>query len=125
MAELTSNDMARQRTEMAADRTLMAWVRTALSMISFGFTITKFFEYLHESTESTRTITGARNLGLTLAILGVAGLVAAVVHHQQVLTELGVTRARTRWSVTVVTAVAVAIIGVIVFISAVSQRGPF
>ena len=40
---LSSDDMARMRTLMAADRTLMAWVRTALSMISFGFTIFKFF----------------------------------------------------------------------------------
>ena len=28
---------------VALDRTLMAWVRTATSLISFGFTIYKFF----------------------------------------------------------------------------------
>ncbi len=49
LTPLTSEDMARLRTSMASDRTLMAWVRTALSMISFGFTIYKFFQYLYES----------------------------------------------------------------------------
>ena len=29
----------------------MAWIRTSLSMISFGFTIYKFFQYLRESGE--------------------------------------------------------------------------
>jgi uncharacterized membrane protein YidH (DUF202 family) len=38
--------LARLRTFQASERTLMAWIRTAISMISFGFTIVKFFEYL-------------------------------------------------------------------------------
>ena len=38
-------DLAVERTLMALDRTLMAWVRTATSLISFGFTIYKFFEF--------------------------------------------------------------------------------
>jgi putative membrane protein len=32
-----------ERTMLAHERTLMAWVRTATSLISFGFTIYKFF----------------------------------------------------------------------------------
>ena len=65
MAEPTSNELAQQRTKLAEDRThladertglavtrtivaldrtLMAWIRTATSLISFGFTIYKFFE---------------------------------------------------------------------------------
>ena len=38
-------DLAVERSVMAAERTLMAWIRTALSMIGFGFTIYKFFQY--------------------------------------------------------------------------------
>src|ERR1700679_1367281 len=41
-------DLAMQRTSMAAERSLMAWVRTSLSMIGFGFSIYKFFQYLPE-----------------------------------------------------------------------------
>lgn len=43
-ASPTSNQMAADRVWMAHERTLMAWIRTATSMISFGFTIYKFFE---------------------------------------------------------------------------------
>ena len=41
-----SNQLALDRTRLAYERTLMAWVRTATSLISFGFTIYKFFAYL-------------------------------------------------------------------------------
>jgi putative membrane protein len=40
-----TNQLALDRTWMAHERTLMAWVRTATSMISFGFTVYKFFEF--------------------------------------------------------------------------------
>ena len=37
--------LAIDRTRLAYERTLMAWIRTAVSMITFGFTIYKFFEF--------------------------------------------------------------------------------
>jgi Domain of unknown function (DUF202) len=37
--------LAVERTRLAYERTLMAWVRTATALISFGFTIYKFFEF--------------------------------------------------------------------------------
>jgi len=122
---LSSTDMARARTAMAADRTLMAWVRTALSMISFGFTITKFFQYLQESNQITAGVRSARNLGLTLSVLGVAGVVVAVVHYRATLKTLGVQHARARWSVTVIAALAVAIIGAMVLVGGITRFGPF
>ena len=58
-------DAAMTRTRMAAERTLMAWIRTSLSMISFGFTILKFFEFLHEAQGPLGKFHGerARHLG--------------------------------------------------------------
>jgi putative membrane protein len=119
-----STQMARWRTALAADRTLMAWVRTSLSMISFGFSISKFFQYLHESGAGTNP-NAPRNLGLTLTGLGVIGVVLAILQHQQSLKGLGVASARERWSVTPVIAVAIAIIGAIVFLSGLTRIGPF
>ena len=74
----TSNDLAQQRTTLADDRTslaldrtrlahertLMAWVRTAVSLISFGFTIYKFFQGLHEAerVETARHLFGRPRL---------------------------------------------------------------
>ena len=42
----TSTRLAVERTRLANERTLMAWIRTATSLIAFGFTIFKFFQYL-------------------------------------------------------------------------------
>ena len=36
--------LAVDRTWLAHERTMLAWVRTAASLISFGFTIYKFFQ---------------------------------------------------------------------------------
>ena len=48
----SSNELAMERTWLAHERTLMAWVRTAASMISFGFTIYKFFQFEANKSES-------------------------------------------------------------------------
>ena len=57
--------LALERTRMAADRTLMGWIRTALSMISFGFTIFKFLEYIQEqSITPLRRAHGPREVGI-------------------------------------------------------------
>jgi len=37
------------RTRFGLERTLLAWERTAVSLLGFGFTIAKFFEYLDET----------------------------------------------------------------------------
>ena len=82
-------DVALDRTRMAAERTLMAWVRTTLSMISFGFTIFKFFQYLqHEGGASHWRPQMPKNLGLFLVILGTGMLCLAIVQHWVFLKQL-------------------------------------
>jgi putative membrane protein len=82
-------DVALDRTRMAAERTLMAWVRTTLSMISFGFTIFKFFQYLQETGAPTRWRPEMpKNLGLFLVILGTGMLVLAIFQHGVFLKRL-------------------------------------
>jgi putative membrane protein len=76
-------DLSYERTRMAADRTLMAWIRTSVSMISFGFTIYKFFQYLQESNVLTpgMHIYGPRNLGEVLVILGTILMGFAIIEY--------------------------------------------
>lgn len=76
-------DLGYERTRMSADRTLMAWIRTAVSMISFGFTIYKFFMYLQEShlLSGQLLMHGPRNLGLGLVGLGTFLLAMAIVEY--------------------------------------------
>ena len=48
--------LAFKRTFLAYERTRIAWVRTALALISFGFVIAKFFQYLREKRGETATV---------------------------------------------------------------------
>ena len=41
-------DLALERNYLASERTLMGWIRTSLAIISFGFTIGKLGQILHE-----------------------------------------------------------------------------
>jgi putative membrane protein len=87
----TSNQLALDRTRLASERTLMAWIRTSLSMISFGFTIYKFFEYLKQSTDAKLSNwhpTGTANMGRMLVVLGICLLVPACIQHFLLLRRL-------------------------------------
>src|SRR5271155_5504468 len=94
-------DLAIQRTRMAADRSLMAWIRTALSMIGFGFTIYKFFQYMPEelAAGNIRRPQAPRNLALTLIALGTLALVAAVWQHFKVLKTIWSPQAQNGWPI--------------------------
>ena len=68
----------------------MAWVRTAFSMISFGFTIGKFFQYLNEQEHLSRHPGEGRTLALALILLGLLSLVVGVWEYHRALEQLEV-----------------------------------
>lgn len=120
-------DLALHRTLIAADRTLMAWIRTALSMIGFGFTIYKFFQYLPEDVAAgtIRHPNAPRNLGLTLVTLGTLALSAAAWQHWHFMKEMGRSEARKVWSIPLIVAIAMILIGIIAFYGILLRHGPF
>ena len=97
------NDLAMQRNYMACERTLMAWIRTTLSMISFGFTIAKLGEILHDvevrGVLGGVRIVGVRQLGHFLVVLGIVALLLAAFQYRIEVRELHATGARHRFSV--------------------------
>src|SRR4051794_41172459 len=81
--KMDSTRLAVDRTMMAYDRTLMAWLRTAISLISFGFTLFKFFQFLGEREEykAAHHVLGPREFSLILIGLGTFALIAATVQY--------------------------------------------
>ena len=109
------NELAVQRNYMACERTLMAWIRTTLAMISFGFTIAKLGQMLHD-VEVRRLlggvhVVGVRQLGDFLVVLGVAALLLAAVQYQIQVRELHATGARHRFSVAFTVALLLIVVG--------------
>src|SRR5271168_2771008 len=120
-------DLGIRRTVMASERTLMAWIRTSISMIGFGFSIYKFFQYLPEEIAAGNISRpqAPRNLGLTLIGLGTLALVAAAWQHRKFLNQLGASQARHVWSISFVVAIFVILIGCLTFYGILLRHGPF
>jgi len=120
-------DLAVERSVMAAERTLMAWIRTSISMIGFGFTIYKFFQYKAEDLAAgiVRRPNAPRNLGLSLIAVGTLALIAATWQHKGFLKQLGPSRKKQTFSVALAVAVGVVLIGVITFYGVLFHSGPF
>jgi putative membrane protein len=77
--------LAVERTWLAHERTLMAWVRTAASLISFGFTIYKFFQLEIGNRAPTERLIGPREFAIGMIAIGLVALVLASVGHQRSL----------------------------------------
>jgi putative membrane protein len=80
--------LAFERTFLAYERTRIAWARTALALISFGFVIAKFFQYLREKQGETATMLSPRAIGLIMISIGLVGLILASWQEQRALKAL-------------------------------------
>jgi putative membrane protein len=120
-------DLALERTLIAEERTLMAWIRTAISMIGFGFSIYKFFQYLPEeiAAGNIQRPQAPRNLGMSLIALGTLALSAAAWQHRSFLKRIGAPQGRHLWSISFVVALGVILIGLITFYGVLLRHGPF
>ena len=110
------------RTRFSSERSLLAWMRTSVSLFTFGFSITKFFNYLENQQEGTQFAEGPYVLGLVLICLGILPLVPAVIQHAGRLKRakaLGIPMGMpiiTRFSLPIWATVALIVIGSTTFI---------
>jgi putative membrane protein len=73
--------LAFERTRIAYERTMMAWVRTATSLITFGFSVYKFFQIDSKGAVVMPTLIGPRGFGLTLILIGLLALLLGTAEH--------------------------------------------
>jgi inner membrane protein YidH len=121
----TSTDLAVDRTRLAHERTLMAWVRTSASLISFGFTIYKFFQYLREQQHNAVAadrIFGPREFAMALVIIGLTALVLATIQHRRDLVVMRKHYPDVPYSLATVVGGLVAILGVVTFTALVLRK---
>jgi putative membrane protein len=80
-----SSYLALERTRLAYERTLLAWVRTAVALITFGFSVYKFYQYLQqlEPERPTTRLFGPREFALTMISIGLVALLLATLEHRR------------------------------------------
>ena len=124
-AELSQNTkLALDRTRIAYDRTMLAWVRTAASLISFGFSIYKFFQLKDGSFPEVHALIGPREFGTSMIVLGIMSLAFATFDHRRHMellrAEYG--RGNVPYTSSAVLAGLVALLGVVTFIAVVFRK---
>jgi len=73
-------NLSYRRTALSYERTLMSWIRTATSLITFGFTLYKFFDEVQKIGQPTRFFT-PRLVGMCMIAFGFLGLLLAQYQH--------------------------------------------
>ena len=110
--------LALDRTRLAYERTLMAWVRTATSLISFGFTIYKFFQFLRDGqAPAAEGMIGLRTFALLMIGIGLTALLLATFQHRRDLMGLRAEYGQVPYSLATVVAAMVGVLGVLGFLS--------
>ena len=120
-------DLGYERTRLASDRTLMAWIRTSVSMITFGFSIYKFFQYIQESNVIAGKLPhyAPRNFGVALVGLGMVLQAMAVVEYYSFQRNLSrETGKKFPISLALVASILLSVIGILVLINLLFRAGP-
>jgi len=118
ISELKIGDkLSLRRTALAEERTLMAATRTSVSLISFGFTISKFFQQLREHDVMGGTGLASRRVGLWLVSVGTVYMIFSCVQHIMVRKQLREEGANLRVSYSFFLGVVIVLLGLALIIS--------
>ena len=114
----SSTILAVDRTRLAHERTMMAWIRTAASLISFGFTIHKFFQYLKATGVGHDRLLGPREFGLMMIAIGLLVLlIAAIQQHRDIKALRKNFPSAVPYSQATIVAGLISILGILAFVS--------
>lgn len=77
-----SNLLALERTRLAFERTQLAWVRTATGLITFGFSLHKFFQYQQAAgVKPPHRLLGAHEFAILMIGTGLIALLLSTIDH--------------------------------------------
>ena len=96
----------------------MAWVRTAVSLISFGFTIYKFFEFEAGRGLPASPLLTPRQFGVIMIGTGLAALLLGTIDHRRYMKQLRAEYGDAPPSVATAIAVIVSVMGLLALAAA-------
>ncbi|HEX2683758.1 MAG TPA: DUF202 domain-containing protein [Ferruginibacter sp.] len=115
---MTNSALSYERTMLEYERTLIAWIRTTMSMISFGFTIYKFFQEVSAAGDAPRRLLSPRAFGMTMILFGLIVLLLAYIQHKTAVNKLKKDYPQVQRSISSVLAVLVLAFGLALFLAA-------
>jgi uncharacterized membrane protein YidH (DUF202 family) len=127
-SDLTSvlSTLSLVRAAYSSERSLMAWIRTSVSLYTFGFSITKFTNYMEWQAEGLQYSAGPHRLGIALVCMGILVLVLGIVEHLRRLVrmrQLGLPPI-SRFPLAVAAAAALFVIGAVTFVGIAFRLSP-
>jgi len=117
-----ANRIDLERTQIAHEQSMMSWIRTATSLITFGFTIYKFFQLeLPGRSERTRLL-GPREFSVSLVGLGLVSLTLATLEHRRSMRVL-----KSQWpeaprSLALLLAGLISVLGIVAFLAMIFRQ---
>lgn len=117
----TGTRLAVERTRLAYERTLMAWVRTATSLISFGFTVYKFFQFdmSKQQPVSANAAIGPRGFALMMISIGLVALTLSTIEHRRNMQAMRAEFGSISYSTSAIVATLVSGLGVVALVAVV------
>ena len=110
--------LAVDRTRLAHERTLMAWVRTATSLISFGFTIYKFFQLeIKAPPPGGEHLVGPRGFALIMIAIGLVALLLSTIDHRRSLQAMRAEFGDIPRSTAAIVAALISLLGLLAFVA--------
>ena len=117
-----STKLAFERTRVAYERTMMAWIRTATSLITFGFSIYKFFQLEGLDRPQQGRLIGPRGFAFMLVSIGLISLLLATIEHRQNIRALGAEYAGKQRSLAVLLAALISILGILALVAMIFRQ---
>jgi putative membrane protein len=112
-----STRLAFDRTRAAFERTMMSWIRTATSLITFGFSVYKFFQLEIPGHVQRNRLIGPREFALMLVSIGLVSLLLATIQHRQDIVALEAQYPGKQRSLAVVVAGLLSILGLLALVA--------
>ena len=111
-----------ERMRNSYEQTMMSWIRTATSLITFGFSIYKFFQLETPVRAPQGHLIGPREFALILVSIGVISLPLATLEYRQSIRALGAEYSKSTRSLSVVVAGLISLLGILALVAMIFRQ---
>jgi putative membrane protein len=119
----TATELDFARTRNSYEQTMMSWIRTATSLITFGFSIYKFFQIEGPAAHTVRNyLIGPREFSLMLVSIGMVSLVLATFDYRRSIRLLGARYPGASHSLAIVVAGLMSVLGILALLAMIFRQ---